>query len=109
MMLSGKAAAYAGGAAVAGGLSRFVAEGNYRLVALAQNIVGAGVGWCFVVASTIIYPAILDNIWVFGALVYLAAFLVMPFLKIVFWRIEHADFSVNIGPIKADSDGKDTE
>lgn len=108
LMLSGKAAAYAGGAAIAGGISRFVAEGDYRWVALAQNIVSAGVGWCFVVASTIVYPSILDNVWVFGAIVYLSAFLVMPFLKIVFWRFEHADVSINFGPIKANSDGKET-
>ena len=107
LMLSGKAAAYAGGAAIAGGISRFVAEGDYRWVALAQNIVGAGVGWCFVVASTIVYPSILENVWVFGAMVYLAAFLVMPFLKIVFWRIEHEELSMNLGPIKANSDGKE--
>jgi len=108
-MLSGKAAAYAGGAAVAGGVARWVADGDYRLKTFTQKVVSGIVGWCAIVASTVVFPAILNEIWVFAAACFLSGFLVEPLLKVVFWRIEHADVSVNIGAAKIESNGKETQ
>lgn len=109
LMISGKAAAYAGGAAVAGGLARWLADGDYRMVSLVQKLTGGAVGWCFVVAFSVVFPAITENIWAFGALCFLSAYLVEPLLKIIFWRIEHADVSLNVGAAKVQSDGKENE
>lgn len=106
LMLSGKAAAYAGGAAVAGGVARWIADGDYRFKTFAQKVVSGLVGWCAIVAISVVAPNLTDNLWAFGATCFLSGFLVEPILKIVFWRFEHADISVNFGPIKADSDGK---
>lgn len=106
LMLSGKAAAYAGGAAVAGGLARYAAEGNYKPQAFVQNIVGAAVGWCFLVACTVIYPAITHEPWAFAALSFLSAYLVPSFLKIVFRRIETAEISFDGAGVEFHSKGE---
>lgn len=107
LMLSGKAAAYAGGAAVAGGVASFVSRGDYRVQVFVQDLVGAVFGWCIVVTLSVVYRGIVDDPWVFAAAAFLSAYIAPALLKIVFWRIEHADVSLNLGPIKANSDGKD--
>lgn len=109
LMLSGKAAAYAGGAAVAGGVASFLSRGDYKLQAFVQDIVGAVFGWCIVVTLSVVYRGVTEDPWVFAAAAFLSAYIAPALLKIVFWRIEHADVSVNFGPIKANSDGKEKD
>lgn len=106
MMITGKAAAWAGGAAIAGGLARFLARGDYKFQVLVQDIIGALFGWCLVVAMTVVYPAILHDIWVFGAMVFLAAYIAPALLVAVFQRIETVEINVDVGGVEIHSNGK---
>ena len=107
MMITGKAAAWAGGAAVAGGLARFLARGDYKFQVLVQDIIGALFGWCLVVALTVVYPTILHDIWVFGAMVFLSAYIAPALLVAVFQRIETVEINVDVGGVEIHSNGKD--
>ena len=107
MMITGKAAAWAGSAAVAGGLARFLARGDYKFQVLVQDIIGALFGWCLVVALTVVYPTILHDIWVFGAMVFLSAYIAPALLVAVFQRIETVEINVDVGGVEIHSNGKD--
>ena len=105
-MITGKAAAWAGGAAVAGGFARFLSRGDYKVQVLVQDIVGALFGWCLVVALTVVYTAILNDIWVFAAMVFLSAYIAPALLTTVFQRIETVEINVDVGGVEIHSNGK---
>ena len=109
LMISGKVATYAGGAAVAGGLARFLARGQYKTQLLVQDIVGAVFGWCLVVAASVIYPSITNDVWVFGAVSFLAAYVAPALLVVVYHRIGTAEIDINAGPVKIHSNGDEKE
>lgn len=106
LMLSGKAAAYAGGAAVAGGVAKFLARGDHKVQTLVQDLVGAAFGWCLVVALSVVYPALISDPWVFASVAFLAAYVAPALLTIVYHRIEHADVKVKAGPVEINSEGE---
>ena len=106
LMITGKAAAYAGGAAFAGGLAKFLARGDYRVQLLVQDLVGAIFGWCLVVALSVVYPALTHDPWVFGAVAFLAAYVAPALLTTVYHRIETVDLKVNAGPVEINSEGE---
>jgi hypothetical protein len=108
-MITGKIAAFAGGAAITGGVARFLARGSYKTQVLVQDIVGAIFGWCLVVSATVIYPAIIQDPWVFGAVAFLSAYISPALLTTVFSRIDTLDLHVNVGPLDITSNGKGTE
>ena len=105
VMITGKAAAWAGGAAVAGGIARFLARGDYKVQVFVQDVIGALFGWCLVVALTVVYPAILNDIWVFGAMVFLSAYIAPALLTAVFQRIETVEINVDVGGVEIHSNG----
>lgn len=105
MMITGKAAAWAGGAAIAGGVARFLARGDYKVQIFVQDVIGALFGWCLVVAMTVIYPAITHDIWVFGAMVFLSAYIAPALLTTVFQRIETVEINVDVGGVEIHSNG----
>jgi hypothetical protein len=105
-MISAKVLLYTGGAALAGGLARFMARGSYKTQLFIQDIMGASVGWCAVVTATVIYPKLLDEPWVFGATCFLSAYITPALLTFVFSRMDGLDVNINVGAIEINSQGK---
>lgn len=106
LMISGKVATYAGGAAVAGGLARFLARGQYKTQLLVQDIVGAVFGWCLVVALSVIYPSLTGDPWVFASVAFLSAYVAPALLTTVYRRIETAEINFDAAGLEIHSKGE---
>jgi len=108
IMITGKAAAWAGGAAVAGGIARFLARGEYKTQLFVQDIVGAIFGWCLVVAISVLYPQIVSDPWIFASIAFISAYVSPAILQTVFRRIETVEVHVKAGVVEVHSDGKES-
>lgn len=107
MILSQKSLIIAVLASLGGGAASFIARGRHTIQEFVKEMTGSAIGFSLILIGAWLYPAILSDPWVFGAICFVTARLTAPVLSVFLWRLERVDITASIGTINLTSNGKE--
>lgn len=109
MILTQKALVIAFVASLLGGAASFVSRGRYTVQEFFKELTGSAIGFSLILIGAWLYPVILADAWVFGAICFVTARLTAPILSVFLWRLERVEVTANIGVVNLKSTGKEDD